>query len=67
MKSFFFETYVGGILFILIGVLIIIHTVKYTNPVYDSVLQPYTHGILGGIGAIILGFSIIVNIFLGNI
>ena len=58
MKHFFLDTYWGGIIFLSIGILKILHTVKYTKKDINSVLQPYTSGILAGIGFIALGIII---------
>ena len=61
MKHYFYETVWEGLLYIVIGIILLISTIKYTKPDPDSVLKPFASGLIAGIGAIILGIIIIVN------
>lgn len=55
MSYFLYDTIYGGIGAILIGIIWLIVTLKYTKPDMDSPLQPLTSGMVGSIGFIIAG------------
>ncbi len=61
MKHFFLDTYFGGALIIVIGLLIGFLTIRYgkIEDNKDSVLQPFLSGIAAAIGSIALGIIII--------
>lgn len=62
MEYFLFETYWGSIIFMLIGILQLLHTLRYTKRRMNSSLQPYSSGIVSGIGFIIAGLAIFIII-----
>ncbi len=61
MKQFFFETVWEGLMYVVIGIILLISTIKYTKPDSNSVLKPFASGLIAGIGAIILGIIITIN------
>jgi len=66
MIDFFISTFIGAFLCILIGSLLLIHSLKRGNDAPISPLQPYYSGIVAGLGFIIVGIIVIVNKIMGN-
>lgn len=66
MIDFLISTYIGALLFFSIGIITLIRTIKHKKKDPISPLQPYTSGIVGGIGFIIVGIIILINKILGN-
>lgn len=62
MEYFLFETYWGSIIFMLIGILQLLHTLRHTKRRMNSSLQPYSSGIVSGLGFIIAGLAIFIII-----
>lgn len=67
MLDFFVETYWGGIILTIVGIIQLYHTIKYTKKNVNSVLQPFTNGIFSGIGFIIAGLVVIIGKLLGKL
>lgn len=65
MEHFFLETYWGGAVILVIGVLKTAHTIRRTKRNMNSVLQPYTSGLVAGIGLSVAGLAIIITKLLG--
>lgn len=68
MESFgkYIFSYVGGIIFIIIGILKVRYQKKQPAELDDSPLQPYLEGWAFGIGTIVLGVTIIICKLLGK-
>lgn len=64
--DFFVGTYLGGFICLFGGVAVLFRTIKYTKKDPASSLQPYTSGIVSGIGLFVIGIIVLINKLLGN-
>jgi len=60
IKEFLFNSIIGGILWLIIGFIMMFYTLKFVNREPTSIGQPFLKALFSSIGFIILGIIMIV-------
>jgi hypothetical protein len=65
--NYLLSTYLGAIVSLLFGLFYLLDTIKHQKKYESSALQPYTKGIVGGIGFMLIGIIIIIAKLMGKL
>lgn len=65
--NYLLNSYTGAIIFFSFGLFYLLNTIKNQKKYKHSALQPYTKGIVGGIGFMLIGIIIIIAKLIGKL